>query len=88
MMDSICLFITIAVVGMFNHKNICSCSLNRKLVNLYTGNKLSALVVTVLSFIPCKTGSGPRPLWPKEIDGLLVPPGKAYTLPTDCLITG
>ena len=28
-----------------------------------------------------------RPLGPKEIDGLLVPPGKAYTLPTDHLIT-
>ena len=31
---------------------------------------------------------GPRPLGPKEIDGLLVPPGKAYTLPADHLITG
>ena len=30
----------------------------------------------------------PRPLGPKEIDGLLVPPGKAYTLLTDHLITG
>ena len=30
----------------------------------------------------------PRPLEPKEIDGLLVPPGKAYTLVTDHLITG
>ena len=29
---------------------------------------------------------GPRPLGPKEIDGLLVPPGKAYTLLTDHLI--
>ena len=27
-------------------------------------------------------------LGPKEIDGLLVPPGKAYTLLTDNLITG
>ena len=25
---------------------------------------------------------GPRPLGPKEIDGLLVPPGKAYTMLT------
>ena len=31
---------------------------------------------------------GPCPLGPKEIDGLLVPPGKAYTLLTDRLITG
>ena len=30
----------------------------------------------------------PRPLGPKEIDGLLVPSGKAYTLLTDHLITG
>ena len=29
---------------------------------------------------------GPRPLGPKEIDGLLVPPGKAYTLLTDHLV--
>ena len=27
-------------------------------------------------------------LGPKEIDGLLVPPGKAYTLLNDQLITG
>ena len=32
--------------------------------------------------------SGPRPMGPKEIDGLLVPPDKAYTLLTDHLITG
>ena len=31
---------------------------------------------------------GPHPLGPKEIDGLLVPPGKAYTLLIDHLITG
>ena len=31
---------------------------------------------------------GPRPLGTKKIDGLLVPPGKAYTLLTDHLITG
>ena len=31
---------------------------------------------------------GPRPLEPKEIDGLLVPPGKASSLLTDHLITG
>ena len=31
---------------------------------------------------------GPRPLGPKEIDGLLVPPGKACSLLTDHLITG
>ena len=31
---------------------------------------------------------GPRPLRPREIGGLLVPPGKAYTLLTDHLITG
>ena len=31
---------------------------------------------------------GPRPLGPKEIDGLLVPRGKAHTLLTDHLITG
>ena len=31
---------------------------------------------------------GPCPLGPKEIDGLLVPPGKAYSLLTDHLITG
>ena len=31
---------------------------------------------------------GPRPLGPKEIDGLLVPPCKAFTLLTDHLITG
>ena len=30
----------------------------------------------------------PGPLGPKEIDGLLVPPSKAYTLLTDQLITG
>ena len=29
-----------------------------------------------------------RPLGPKEKDGLFVPPGKAYTLLTDHLITG
>ena len=33
-------------------------------------------------------GLGPRPLGLREIDGLHVPPGKAYTLPTDHLITG
>ena len=32
--------------------------------------------------------NGPRPLEPKEIDVLLVPPGRAYTLLTDHLITG
>ena len=31
---------------------------------------------------------GPHTLGPKEIDGLLVPPGKAYTLLTDHLNTG
>ena len=31
---------------------------------------------------------GPRPMGPKEIDGLFVPPGKAYTLLTNYLITG
>ena len=31
---------------------------------------------------------GPCPLGPKEIDGLLVPPGKASSLLTDHLITG
>ena len=31
---------------------------------------------------------GPRPLVLKEIDGLLVPPGKAYTMLTGYLITG
>ena len=31
---------------------------------------------------------GGRPLGPKEIDGLLVPRGKACSLPTDHLITG
>ena len=31
---------------------------------------------------------GTRPLGAKEIDGLLVPPGKAYMLLTDRLITG
>ena len=31
---------------------------------------------------------GSRPLEPKEIDGLLVPPGKAYTLLTGRRITG
>ena len=30
----------------------------------------------------------PRPLGPKEIDGLLVPPGKASTLLIDHLISG
>ena len=30
---------------------------------------------------------GPRPLGPKEIDGLLVPPSKAFSLLTDHLIT-
>ena len=30
----------------------------------------------------------PRPLVPKEIDGLLLPPGKASLLLTDHLITG
>ena len=33
-------------------------------------------------------GVCPRPLGPKEIDGLLVPPGKGYLLLTDHLITG
>ena len=31
---------------------------------------------------------GPRPLRPKEIDGLLVSPGKASSLLNDRLITG
>ena len=31
---------------------------------------------------------GPRPFGPKEIDRLLVPPCKAFTLLTDHLITG
>ena len=31
---------------------------------------------------------GPRPLGPKEIDGLLVSPGKDYTLLTGHMITG
>ena len=31
---------------------------------------------------------GPANRGPKEIDGLLVPPGTAYTLLTDHLITG
>ena len=31
---------------------------------------------------------GPRPMGPKEIDGLLVPPGKVYTLLTEHLIIG
>ena len=31
---------------------------------------------------------GHCPLGPREIDGLLEPPGKAYTLLTDHLITG
>ena len=31
---------------------------------------------------------GTRPFGPKEIDGLLVPPGKASTLLTDHLLTG
>ena len=31
---------------------------------------------------------GPRQNWPREIDGLLVPLGKAYRLLTDHLITG
>ena len=31
---------------------------------------------------------GPRPLETKEIEGLLVPPDKAYTVMTDTLITG
>ena len=35
-----------------------------------------------------RTGTGPRPLGPKEIDGLLLPPGKACSLLTDHLITG
>ena len=34
------------------------------------------------------TSYGPSPLGPKEIEGLLVPPGKANTLLTDHLITG
>ena len=31
---------------------------------------------------------GPPPIGPKEIDGMLVPPGKAYVLLTDHLFTG
>ena len=31
---------------------------------------------------------GPCPVGPKEIDGLLVSPGKTYTLLNDHLITG
>ena len=34
-----------------------------------------------------KKARGPRPLGPKEIDGLVVPPGKASMLLTDHLIT-
>ena len=38
---------------------------------------------------PIRTFKGsPRPLGPGEIDGLLVPPGKAFSLLTDYLITG
>ena len=32
--------------------------------------------------------AGPHLSWPKEIDGLLVPPGKAYTQLTDHMIPG
>ena len=42
----------------------------------------------VLGNITTQVNLGPRPLGPKAIDGLLVPPGKASTLPTDHLITG
>ena len=31
---------------------------------------------------------GPHPSWPEEINGLLVPPGKAYTQLINHLITG
>ena len=35
----------------------------------------------------CIQNQGPHPLGPKEIDGLLVPPDKVFTLLTDHLIT-
>ena len=41
-----------------------------------------------ISATHCSFFMGPRPLGPKEIDRLLVPPGKAYTLLTDHLIAG
>ena len=43
-----------------------------------------------LSRIPQKVGReyGPRSSGPSEIDGLILPPGIAYTLLTDRLITG
>ena len=31
---------------------------------------------------------GLQPIWAKEIDGLLLPPGKASTIMTDHLLTG
>ena len=38
--------------------------------------------------VPRPLGMGHSPLRPKEIDGLLVTPVKAYTLLSDYLITG
>ena len=48
---------------------------------------LALRVIVLQEFHTCKC-MGPCPLGSKEIDGLLVPPGKASLLLTDHLITG
>ena len=45
-----------------------------------SGNMQAAMCPTCSGTNGCQ---GPRPLGPKEIDGLLVSPGKAYTLLSD-----
>ena len=45
--------------------------------------------LTLINRIHVPLSPPPRPLVPREIDGLFAPPGKAYTLLTDPLaVTG
>ena len=54
----------------------------------YNGNGLDSWSVHIQPEELSGGNTGPRPLGPKEIDGLRVLPGKAYSLLTGHLITG
>ena len=51
------------------------------------GGELDVYYILVIKLKHKVWNMDPRPLGPKDIDGLLLPPGKAYTLLTDHLIT-
>ena len=57
-----------------------------KCINLFYFVLSCSIYATSIGFHLCHIGL--RPLGPKEIDGLLVPPGKPSLLLTDHLITG